>query len=101
MKTVSHMRDVFRPTQEPNQTIYDAFLAEASKRNGRPIDVWLQAERDAVLKAAQDAANNPSYKLASPSMEMVRSAENYAMGSIDYGRKWVSVLIRKMEVHSG
>lgn len=91
------MHDVFRPRMEPHRSIYDAFQAEAAKRRERSVEVWIKAEMDAVYQAALKASQNPQYKLNPPTMEMVRVAEIYARGSVDYGLKWVCQLVRSMQ----
>lgn len=86
--------DPFRPRSEPARTIYDAFQAEAENRNGRPPEEWIEAERLAVLKAAQEAA--PKYGLRAPTLKEVATAERYAMGSIDYGKTWAHQVVDAM-----
>ena len=85
---------VFRPRQEPHRTLYDAFQAEATRRKGRTADEWTEAEVQAVWRAAVQAA--PAHGLAAPTLEMVRQAEAYARGSIDYGLQWACALVRSM-----
>lgn len=86
--------DPFRPRQEPQRSIYDAFQAEASKRAGRSFEEWSRAEIEAVHAAAITAAR--SYNLGEPSREEVVRAERYAQGSIDYGLTWVCKVVDRM-----
>lgn len=86
--------DPFRPRREPAMSIYDAFQAEAGKRAGRPMDAWIQAEREAVWRAARDQA--AKLGLRCPTLSDVESAERYAMGSIDYGKTWAYRLAESM-----
>lgn len=86
--------DFFRPRHEPARTLYDAFIAEAAKRKGRPLAEWLEAEPVAVWQAACTYARQ--HALKAPTLEDVKEAERYARGSADYGAKWAYVLARKM-----
>ena len=87
--------DPFRPRRQPAQTIYDAFQEEARKRkDGRSFEEWSEAERMAVWKAASEYAQ--AHGMTVPTMEQVKSAERYAMGSIDYGAKWAYQVERCM-----
>lgn len=86
--------DLFRPRFEPAASIYDAFQAEARKRPQRSPAQWMQEEKAAVLKAATEAAER--YGLTPPTPEMVRSAEIYASGSVDYGSTWALVMVQRM-----
>lgn len=81
------LRDIFEPTQEPAKTSYRAFQQEAKKRKGRDVEEWIQAERDAVHAAACEYARH--HDLHEPTLEEVAAAERYAVGSADYGAKWV------------
>lgn len=87
--------DPFRPSREPARSIYDAFQAEASKRQGRSVEEWLQAEREAVWRAAHDQA--AMLALRCPTMGEIEAAERYAMGSVDYGLKWALGVERLMK----
>lgn len=87
--------DVFRPPYEPARAIYDAFQTEALLRKGRSVPEWTEKEIEAVLVAATRAAIQ--YGLQAPSEDMVRRAETYARGSIDYGAKWAHMLVRLMK----
>lgn len=86
--------DPFRPRRQPALTIYDAFREEARKRKGRSFEEWSEAERMAVWKAARDYAE--AHGMNVPTMEQVKSAETYAMGSLDYGAKWAYQVERCM-----
>lgn len=88
------MHDVFRPSREPARTIYDAFQAEAKKRKGRSVNEWIEAERQAVWRAARDYAQQRGLRILS--LEEVTMAENYAMGHVDYGAKWAYQVERAM-----
>ena len=88
------MNDIFRPRSEPARAIYEAFEAEATKRDGRSAEEWQEAERRAVYRAAQSAATSMGLRV--PSMEEVVAAERYAMGSTDYGAKWAHGVVRAM-----
>lgn len=86
--------DVFRPHRQPAQAIYDAFQMEAEKRRGRSVEEWLKAERQAVLAAASQAAEQMG--LAVPTMEQVILAEHCAMGHVNYGAKWAYGIAESM-----
>ena len=88
------MRDIFEPRHEPARSIYLAFQAEAAKRKGRPVDAWIKAEREAVLRECAHQAQMRG--LRAPSMDEVTAAERYAQGSADYGAKWAYQLVRVM-----
>lgn len=87
-------RDIFQPRQEPARTLYEAFQQEATKRRGRSVQEWCEAERLAVWTAARDYAQQ--HGLTVPTMAEVSSAERYAMGSVDYGSKWAYQVARRM-----
>lgn len=89
------MRDIFEPRHEPARSIYLAFQAEAAKRNGRSVDEWIKAERDAVYRECVNQAQ--MLGLTAPSLDEVAAAERYACGSIDYGAKWAYQLVRAMK----
>ena len=50
------MQDIFRPSREPAQSIYDAFSKESELRGSRTFDEWQEAERLAVYRAAEKQA---------------------------------------------
>jgi hypothetical protein len=81
----SLMHDVFRPRVQPAQMIYDAFQEEAKKRKGRDFEVWNTEELCAVWRAAKEYAEQNGLRV--PTMEEVKRADTYAMGSVDYGAK--------------
>lgn len=91
------VHDPFRPRLDPHRSIYDAFQNEAAMRKGRSFEEWSKAEMDAVLHAAKKVAADQSFRLATPTIEMVAAAEVYARGSADYGLKWTCELIRRMQ----
>lgn len=78
--------DVFRPHNEPARGLYDAFQAEAKNRKGRSVEVWTEAEAQAVWRTARDYAQQHGIEV--PTMELIKRKERYARGSIDYGAKW-------------
>lgn len=80
------MHDIFQPRHDPARSIYNAFQDEASKRKGRTVEEWTEAEREAVFNASIRQAR--IMKLQAPSLEDVIRAEQYARGSVDYGAKW-------------
>jgi hypothetical protein len=45
-----HDHDLFRPHHLPAQVLYDAFQAEAKHCKGRPPQMWIKAEIEAVWK---------------------------------------------------
>ena len=80
------MRDFLRPTCSPAREIYDAFHAEARRRDGRAFEEWVSSEREAVFAAAVRQCRGLS--LQPPTMDQVIAAEQRAYGSADYGSKW-------------
>jgi len=78
--------------------IYDAFQIEAEKRQGRSIEEWQEAERQAVLNAATVAATQMG--LRAPTLADVVAAEQYACGSVDYGAKWAYGVVDRMVDHA-
>lgn len=91
---MSKMRDIFQPTMEPAKSIYLAFQAEASKRDGRSDEEWQSAEREAVHREASIQAKK--LRLRVPSSEDIAAAERYALGSVDYGAKWAYGVVNAM-----
>ena len=79
------MVDPFEPRLEPAKSIYLAFLSEAKQRNEGDLEESFARERKAVLAEAQRQAT--ALGLRMPCMEDVENADNYAMGSSDYGAK--------------
>lgn len=77
---------IFRPRSEPARTLYDALQAEAKHRKGRTPEQWMDAEQQAVWRAARDYAQQ--HGLAVPTIDAVRKAERLASGHTDYGLKW-------------
>ena len=92
--------DFFRPHTEPALSIYNALLAEAARRQGRPVAEWTRLERLAVWQAAHDYAEQ--HGLAVPTLDQVAAAERQAVGHVDYAAKWaygvVELLKTKQEV---
>ena len=89
------MQDIFRPRNEPAQSIYDAFQKETTKRKGRSVEEWVAAEREAVLREATAKAQQMGLRV--PTMDEIVRAEQYAMGSVDYGAKWAYRVTDKMK----
>jgi hypothetical protein len=87
--------DPFRPQFEPARSIYDAFVAESGKRRGRSLETWIEAERQAVWRAAQAGADHCG--LTAPSVEQVLAAERLARGHVDYGSKWAIYVAEAMK----
>ncbi len=85
-KRPPELPDVFRPKSQPAQMIYDAFQSEAEHRSTRTVEEWQDKERLVVWNIAQDYAK--SHGLRTPLMCEIETAENSAMGHIDYGKKW-------------
>ncbi len=94
MSNTKASSDPFRPQHEPHRTIYDAFVAEARKRPGRALEIWIQAELDSVYQAA--LGSFPKSGLPTPTREQVAAAEHYARGSADYGLTWACTLVNDM-----
>jgi hypothetical protein len=84
----------FRPHQEPARSIHDAFQLEASKRKERALEVWIEAELQAVFAAARLAAERHGLRMLS--LDEIKSAERYARGSADYGSKWAYTVVDSM-----
>ena len=92
--------DPFAPSHEPARSLYEAFQAEAKLRKSRPLAVWIEAELDAVHRAACACAARLGWP--QPTRAQVEDAERYARGSADYGSKWALVLERSMRPpHAG
>jgi transcription initiation factor TFIIIB Brf1 subunit/transcription initiation factor TFIIB len=89
------MTDFFRPRSGIAQVIYDAFQAEAFGRNGREIEEWQEAERQAVWRVARDCAEKNNLHV--PTLEEIKEAEHYALGSVDYGAKWAYKIVEIMK----
>lgn len=94
MTTMSFDNYPFRPHQEPARSIHDAFQLEARKRKERALDVWIEAELQAVFVAAQLAAEQHGLRMLS--LDEIKSAERYARGSADYGSKWAYTVVDSM-----
>lgn len=90
--------DIFRPHSEPARTIYDAFQAEAEKRHVRTAEQWRKAELETVWRVARDHAQQ--YGLRVLTLDEVERAEQYAMGSVDYGATWAYRVCRAMTLAS-
>lgn len=89
------MHDDFRPHQIPAKMIYDAFQEEAKKRKGRTVDEWMNAERHAVLLAAEKVSKQ--FGFPAPTFTDVCGEETSASGHIDYGSKWAYGIINLMK----
>lgn len=88
------MKDMFQPRSEPAKSIYEAFQVEAAMRDGRSLNEWQLAERNAVQREATTQAQKLGLNV--PTMEQVERAERQAFGSIDYGSKWALSLANIM-----
>lgn len=93
------MSDPFRPRAEPARAIYDALITEAGKREGRMPEVWIDAEKQAVLKAAQDYAAQRG--LSAPTLAQVSMAEALACGHTDYAAQWAYGVARLLDMQIG
>jgi hypothetical protein len=80
------MRDIFCPTKDPARSIYLALVDEMGKRSGRSVSDWILAEREAVLREARIQAQ--VWRLKTPTLEEVESAESCACGHTDYAAKF-------------
>lgn len=80
------MTDWMMPNSQPAQAIYKAFEKESRKRPNYDDHSWIEAERDAVLKASHEIAEKMGLK--KPTLEEIKKAENFASGHSDYGKKW-------------
>ena len=78
--------DFFRPKVEPERTLYDVVLEESRQRKNREPKVWMQAEREVMLRTAVSCAIKLG--LNSPTMGQVEIAERMATGHVDYLAKW-------------
>lgn len=88
------MRDVFRPQLQPNRAIYDAFQAEARKRDERAFPDWAEQEIHAVWAASRDQAQQLGLRV--PTLDEVRQEECKARGHTDYGSTWACGIARIM-----
>lgn len=91
--------DPFRPSCSVERAIYEAFLAEASKRRERPGLTWIDLERVAVLEAACAQARLQGWP--SPTLVEVKRAEMLARGHCDYGSKWARSIVDAMRPRMG
>lgn len=66
--------------------ILAAFTAEADLRKSRDFDVWVTAERQAVVDAANRWATANGYQ-PTATAEWVERIEHHAVGYVDYMRK--------------
>ena len=88
------MRDHFRPRSEPAKTIYDALVTEAKKRDSRPCEEWIYAEKQAVWEAARDYAQQHGLRV--PTMADVHKADQQGCGHTDYAAKLAYILASTM-----
>lgn len=86
--------DTWRPTSEPARTIYDVIRSEASKRSGRTVEQWLEAELKAVWSAARDYAQQNGLRV--PTLDEIEAAERSACGHTDYGAQWAYAVARRL-----
>lgn len=89
------MATTFEPQSEPARSIYRAFIEEATKRHGREPEVWLVAERQAVLAEAVVQAAKRGLRM--PTLNDVILAEDMATGHTDYGAKWAWGVVEAMQ----
>lgn len=87
--------DIFRPHHEPARSLYDTFQREAKLRAGRPPEVWIEAELQAMHTAATAVAQARGWP--TPDRALIERAETYARGSADYGSKWTYRILDLME----
>ncbi len=86
--------DPLAPRTQPAKSIYSALVKEAKNRSGRMFEVWVEAERQAVLAAAIRAAT--SLDLVAPSLAEVEQAEALAHGHADYMAKFARGVANRM-----
>jgi hypothetical protein len=82
----SRPRDPFRPRDNPERLLYDAFQAAAKERKNKPVGEWLEYEVQKVWEAAKGWAEQN--KKPVPSLRAIKIASTYATGHIDYGARW-------------
>lgn len=90
------MIDHYRPRKDPARLVYDALVAESAKREGRSCYQWIRSERQAMLDAACDYANQ--HGLRAPTMKDIAEAERLGIGHTDYASKVayaVQAILRK------
>lgn len=82
-----------RPVRHPHdfrndcmEAVKKALMAEADKRKGRDPDVWVAAERQAIVDAANRWATRNGYQPV-VTVEWIEDIEHFATGYIDYMRK--------------
>lgn len=78
--------DLFRPSNEPARSIYDALTKEAEKRKDKDCEEWIDTERKVVWAVVRDYAQQHNLKV--PTIEDIERAENYALGHCDYAAKF-------------
>lgn len=86
---------IFRPRFDPARSIYDALVAEQQHREGRSIEEWAAAERDAVLRATNDYATKHGKNLVTA--KDVKCAEISASGHIGYSTQFAHRIVDFME----
>jgi len=77
---------MFKPTQEPAKTLYEALVAEQLNRKGRSVAQWIEAERMVVFAKATELAQSSGQR--PPTIEQIIVAENSACGHTDYAAKF-------------
>lgn len=89
-------KDVFRPTSQPSQRIYDAFQDEAAKRENRMDSIdWEHKERLRVFREARDYAQEN--RLPVLTLDQIRNCESLAIGHTDYGAKWAYAVAKLLK----
>lgn len=84
---VARQFDPFRPNRPLPRVVYDAFQKEAEKRNiDKSSLLWIKDERQAVYKAAKRYCKENGLPVLS--LKEIEEAEQFAVGSADYGAKW-------------
>lgn len=82
---------LFRPTNEPARTFYDAFHA-AAKQQPRDFASEERAVHDAAVAYAE------RHGLRVPTLDEIREAQVQGMGHVDYGAKWAYAVCRLLGV---
>ena len=83
--------DYLRPSGELSSLIYDAFNEVAKDRGKYKHPEWILREREAVFVCVKTYALN--HNLMPLSLKEIECAENYALGSADYGSKWAHRIV--------
>jgi hypothetical protein len=84
----------FKLREKLAATLYATLIEESKKRPERTIEEWVKAEREAMYNTAKKIAEE--HNLYTPAMDEIKSAERYALGSVDYATKWSYAIVRLM-----